>query len=34
MLLVGRENHPDHPALDLLTFACDCGQIATATTNQ
>jgi hypothetical protein len=34
MLLVGRESHPDNKTLDLFTFACDCGQITTATTNQ
>jgi hypothetical protein len=33
MLLVGRESHPANVAIDLITFACDCGEITTATTN-
>ena len=29
MLLVGLESHPENRAMDLLTFACDCGHYTT-----
>lgn len=30
MLLVGRETIPENAGSELLTFACDCGEITTS----
>jgi len=34
MRLIGRENHSEASAAEVLTFECDCGQLLAFTTNQ